>query len=114
MNVRLLRRIAKVIQEKPELFNMLHFKIQTDCGTSHCIGGWAEHFTGKEATEALDLTYDQAERLFYVSAGSKPLWPRRFLGRKKKGLSNVGSWWRPTPKQAAARIEHFIKTKGAE
>lgn len=115
MNVELLRKIAVVIQEKPQLFDMLHFSSDTKRGTAHCIGGWAEELTGKDKYTALDIPVMQAARLFYVCDGmGEPLWPRRFLGRKKKGMSHEVSKWRPTPKQAAARIEHFIATNGAE
>lgn len=115
MNVRLLRRIAKVIQEKPTEFDMVNFTGYTNCGTTHCIGGWAQEFTGKHPMEALRITPEQGNRLFYVTNNNRePLWPKRFMGRKKKNLSMEDSWWKPTPRQAVARIEHFIKTQGKE
>lgn len=113
MNVRLLRRIAKVIQEKPREFDMRTFHNQKDCGTTHCIGGWAEALTGKNPIEALGLTGDESDRLFYVQIKNHE-WPKRFLGRKRKNMTWREYVWLPTARQAAARIEHFIKTKGAE
>jgi hypothetical protein len=110
MNVRLLRRIAKRIQEKPREFSMLYYtglNLPGKCKTTHCIGGWARHFTGLDPGAALDLTVEQEPRLFYVSG-----WPKQFQGRRRTGREDYQ--WYPTTKQTAARIEHFIKTKGAE
>ena len=138
MNIRLLRRIAKVIQEKPREFDMGYWHIDTtidwfqgehdalcglpkdkriSCTTTHCIAGWAQVLSPKrncrlpadsDAQRLLGLTNEEADRLFHVDGGGTTLgWPRKFRGRG----TNI---WKPTVKQAAARIEHFIKTKGAE
>lgn len=113
MNVELLRKIAAVIQEKPELFDMQYFNWRNSCGTSHCIGGWAEDMTGLPMQEALNISNLEARRLFYVDGdfsdeeeGDEGGWPKQFHG--------VPEPWKPTPQQAAARIEHFIATNGAE
>lgn len=126
MNVRLLRKIAKIIQEPKtkgqfsmktwhkdkkdnEAYNILcdlPKEKQISCNTSHCIAGWAQvlspnrdckQYADTDAQRILGLDSYQAYRLFYADA-----WPKGF-GK-----------WRATPAQAAARIEHFIKTKGAE
>lgn len=124
MNTRLLRRIAKVIQEKRGEFDMKWFHRiakdhrsaealcelpkdkQVGCGTTHCIAGWAQVLSPKrdclmdaerDASRLLGLTANEATRLFYADE-----WPSGF-GR-----------WNATKKQAAARIEHFIKTGGRE
>jgi len=131
MNVRLLREIAKVIQEKPRQFNMRFWHldkknklfswsdgIKADalcelpedrriaCTTTHCIAGWAQVLSPdrkckvkaeKDARRLLELTPKQAYRLFYADN-----WPKGF------------GHWKSTAKQAAARIEHFIKTAGEE
>jgi hypothetical protein len=107
MNVKLLRRIQRKILELAEspktkpLFDMRHFTGYSRCGTSHCIGGWAREMTGKPIKVALDVYGEEASRLFYCD-----LWPKKFQGRKEPYL--------PTPKQAVARIDHFIATNGAE
>lgn len=137
MNVRLLRKIAKVIQEKPRQFNMTYwhrnenvamerirawdFKSfeslcdipadkQISCDTTHCIAGWAQVLApnrkcsipaSEDAQRLLGLTEQQASRLFFADC-----WPKEFLGTKHI--------WRMSPAKAAARIEHFIKTKGRE
>ena len=135
MNVRLLRRIAKVIQKKPREFNMgsWHEDMLTNedadalcdlpkgkriaCTTTHCIAGWAQALSTKrdctvsaevDAERLLELSHDQAMRLFFVTGFfvTDECWPRKFRGRRNA--------WTPTPRQAAARIEHFIKTNGAE
>lgn len=129
MNVRLLRRIAKVIQ-LPE--NKGQFDInswhrdkkggafqqstpalcdipkerQISCTTTHCIAGWAQVLSPKrnckeqayyDAMRLLEIGYFDAKKLFHAQN-----WPSGFGGS------------RATPAQAAARIEHFIKTKGKE
>lgn len=107
MNVRLLRRIAKVIQEKPKEFYMGYFTGETKCGITHCIGGWAAVLSGVKEEETsvgemcalLGVTEGQRENLFYPDYAN--------------AWVDYGMY-KATPKQAAARIEHFIKTKGAE
>lgn len=116
MNVELLREVAKKILKNPRRFDMTRFNGLNECGTTHCIGGWARKISGEDEIDALGITGEQAKRLFYVTYDDEEvyLWPKRFIGRQKKGLTRSQSAWRPTPKQAAARIEHFIKTGGAE
>lgn len=103
MNVRLLRKIAKVIQEKPrQLFDMDNGNNEINCDTPHCICGWAAALSGNpNSKEALDLDWAEFRRLYYPSD-----WPRRFYRAK--------TWSGITPRMAAARIEHFIKTEGRE
>lgn len=128
MNIRLLRKIAKAIQvpENKGQFSMDYWhrfkgkgeeeevgvlcslpeEKRISCNTTHCIAGWAQVLDPKrncheyaeyDAQQLLGLTNDQASRLFYADA-----WPKGFGG------------WRATRAQAAARIERFIQTKGAE
>lgn len=109
MNVKLLRKIQKHILTIPKkLFDMTEWRTMLfnrgkECGTSHCIGGWACSLTGQnsytfdDAQTALGLNYDQAMRLFMGDN-----WPRGFGG------------WGATPQQAVARIDLFIETKGAK
>lgn len=125
MNVRLLRRIAKVIQltENKGQFDMKRWhsdktangsvaalcelpkEKQISCTTTHCIAGWAQVLSPDrdchkpaedDAMRLLGLDGDQAFRLFYADQ-----WPKGF------------GQWRATASQAAARIEKFIKSKGA-
>jgi hypothetical protein len=123
VNVKLLRKIAKTIVENPRQFSIVNWHKargesprailcdlpqgkQVSCGTTHCIAGWAQvlapdrncgQTARDDAQRVLALTDNQARRLFYGNE-----WPKGFGG------------WRCKPEQAAARIEHFIKTKGAE
>lgn len=132
MNTRLLRKIAKVIQEKPRQFNMgrwhrdtgaynglglsvealcqLPKERQVSCTTTHCIAGWAQVLdpdrscgspAEKDARRLLGISDVQARHLFYADK-----WPKQFQGTKDA--------YRMYPAKAAARIEHFIKTGGAE
>lgn len=140
MNVELLRKIAAVIQEKPREFDMngwhqsahqygmalcdLPKDEQVSCDTTHCIAGWAQVLApdrdcqvraSLDARRLLDLTPEQADRLFYVEIEDGGTgWPLKFRGRPNKGMDKLESMWSMTPKQAAARIEHFIATEGKE
>ena len=144
MNTKLLRRVAKHISEEPKRLAMgLWIQRKDDsysgdglvyehyhqdgqfsnratkhrfaqCGTAGCIAGWAvllKHGVTKagkicdvpvEAAKILDI--EDCGRLFYVDD-----WPEEF------SLPYLSAH---TPAKrariAVARIEHFIKTKGAE
>lgn len=98
---------------------------QISCDTTHCIAGWAQVLSpdrdckvraSVDAKRLLQLDDEQADRLFYVEkdCGDTDGWPKRFRGRKKKGMDELESAWSMTPRQAAARIEHFIATGGTE
>lgn len=127
MNVKLLRKVAKHILAEPKRFDMSNFGYGMSpeeggpaCGTVCCIAGWASVLSLKkpldapwmvnkvvgelQGCKALRLSPGQGERLFFVSD-----WPQEF---KEK------NWQAITLQQkaeiAAARIEHFIKTKGKE
>jgi hypothetical protein len=123
MNVKLLREIAKVIQEKPKQFSLASWhKSKTDgvqgvlcnlpkakqvaCGTTHCIAGWAQVLAPDrdctvparaDGQRVLGLSNEQANRLFFGE-----YWPKGYGG------------YRTNAAKAAARIEHFIRTNGAE
>jgi hypothetical protein len=129
MNVKLLRKVKKHILEEPKRLFMRTYvfkksyegeKLRTcmgkkrdfaRCGTAACIAGWAvllskkgdtvNLVTGREALELPDI--ETALRLFEPSS-----WPDKF----QDGLDDDGTI--KTARVAAARIEHFIKTKGAE
>jgi len=112
MNVELLRKVQEQILADPKSFDMGDFQRDTECGTAYCIGGWAAKLSGlrpssRDGREALEIDRDQAERLFYVSEDEEGSgWPQQFRG--------VPDEWHPTPQQAIARIEWFIKTEGRE
>lgn len=135
MNVKLLRKVKKHILEEPKRLMMQGWRrkkshdrptvlaVDKDgldenrpfarCGTAACIGGWAciiakkepEHYGDhfRVARKLLELTSLQASRLFAPS-----LWPGDFMA----GTTDDGK--KKTAQIAAARIEHFIKTKGRE
>lgn len=129
MNIRLLRRIQKVILEEPKRIRMgtwvtKHHEIPLEqlpaCNTIACIAGWAVSLKEKRlaeqleriwldvedrACEALELKTQSADKLFYSTR-----WPEKFqarLGRCKEGS-------RPYAKVVSDRIEHFITTKGMD
>ena len=123
MNIELLEKIAEVIVQKPEEFDMNYFdgfrmpngtvsgfSDGQKCGTTHCIGGWAAALCpderDKEYADILGLTEEESDRLFYVDGLDSGGWPKQFCG--------VAVAWQPTAEQAAARIRHFIATDGAE
>lgn len=134
MNVRLLRKIQKHILAEPKRYNQ-NVTIETDqdeirdvnggvpkCGTMACIGGWAyilsrvrpnldftfDHL-GKARRE-LKITDEQADRLFdSVASGCTNYWPKKYADAYLKAKTPAGR-----ARAAARRIDHFIKTKGAE
>lgn len=134
MNTKLLRKIVKVIQEKPREFNMKfwhHDKKDKEmwdsgrsveafcslpeerriaCSTTHCIAGWAQALSKDrnckkpaetDARRLLEITPLQARKLFLCHN-----WPSEFRGKNDD--------WKPSIKQAVARIERFIETEGRE
>lgn len=102
MNVPLLRKIQEKIKLEPQAFNMYNFDGVSECGTSHCIGGWACDIEGTypstsfRARLLLDLTIEQAGRLFFPD---------------KEAMKQFGQY-DMTPEQAVARIDLFIETNG--
>lgn len=135
MNTRLLRKVAKHIAEEPKRFQMGNWyqsnEVRTvvnefattapathpfpKCGTAACIGGWACILSGitdrdvledagQAAAHFLAINDEKADRLFAVRS-----WPNAFR-KKYRSAKKVTTRVRI----AVARIEHFIKTKGAE
>ena len=133
MNVKLLRKVKKHILEEPKRLKMWSWIVlrskysrrveRSDsvggdrpfarCGTAACIAGWACILSKQNpvgvveihnaAIELLGLTQVQAHKLF------GPLsWPDKFY------RTDLDSGSRTAAEVTAARIEHFIKTKGQE
>lgn len=84
-----------------------------NCGTAACIAGWALclsqkinpialRFKGGNQRIILGLEDNEIVRLQWFSE-----WPSKFQKHTKEGTPAFA-------RQAVARIEHFIKTKGAE
>jgi len=115
MNVRLLRKVQKHIAKEYRRWSWSFVRPtnESPCGTQACIGGWtcilgqklSIPLIAKEdksvlrkinrsiARKLLGLTPKEAQRLFF-------LWPGQFNPYDQS--------------DAVARIDHFIKTKGAE
>lgn len=135
MNTRLLREVQKAIVEHPAHFDMGIFghglkadelfheePPESACGTAACIAGYTVALSagrtprhGSIATKAarlLGIAYDgglsdfkdEGSRLFYVDE-----WPARFARRYQRASRNV-----TRARIASERIDHFIKTEGAE
>jgi hypothetical protein len=139
MNIKLLRKIQKRILEEPAQFQMDSWFLNNpnmipNCGTAACIGGWAvtlgkrrkrpstiacklascaPHETfrvhhenavlmNSEINKYLRLDDEQRKRLTDFS-----YWPEKYRKLKSEGSSEYA-------KQAAERIDHFIKTNGEE
>jgi hypothetical protein len=127
MNVKLLRKVKRYILAEPKRLFMASYFVRkyqygemlngrdfAKCGTAACIAGWTlllnkldpyfvEAGAHDTAADLLGINCDQALLLFEPRK-----WPEKF----EKGLNDDGKL--STAKVAAARIEHFIKTKGAE
>lgn len=118
MNITLLNQIKEKILQYPDTFNMAWWKLYGEgCNTTMCIAGHAlclinaplNHwgFPACYATEALELTEEQANRLFYSSA-----WPMPYLKAYNRYALERDP--RMAAKVAAKRIDHFIATNGQE
>lgn len=136
MNTRLLRKVQRQILDEPRQVIMETWFSNLDggthlpraipnCGTAGCIGGWAiaiaRKLTPKKAREKavgqflnyerdaagelLDITESQGGRLFSIN-----YWPLDFMRRYGKTQPQTLA----RAKVIAARIDHFIKTKGRE
>lgn len=126
MNVELLEQVADYILRHPDELAMDSWsdipgtiKRLFGCGTTRCIAGTAMFLAQQNgadipnsastpgmAQKLLRLTFEQAERLFYVQN-----WPVEYriayqLQRSK--YSDTNAWI------TAQRIDHFIATNGEE
>jgi hypothetical protein len=130
MNVRLLRKIQKHILTEPRRLIMRIFVAHAEtygptyegdsghavrfptCKTAACISGWACLLTKQKRIKAywargrriLDLSEGQAIRLFIDTQ-----WPQPFSDQYGNATTP-----RMRARIAVRRIDHFIKTKGAE
>lgn len=134
MNTRLLRKVQRHILEEPKRYDQDRWLIRGDeatihlepndvpaCKTVGCIAGWVcvlgksipklAYNSGIRAKKLLGLTTGQADRLFapILYADANHCWPEKFETKYRK--ANTA---KKRAKVAAARIDHFIKTKGAE
>ena len=74
MNISRFKAILDQIKKHPETWNQCEW--HSECGTAHCIAGWAQVHSGKynkdyeysyackDAQKWLELTYAEAEYLF--------------------------------------------------
>lgn len=123
MNVKLLRQVKQHILDG-DMSDWSYRQNETSggpkCGTVGCIAGWAyilgNKFNPEEpdtsdkawreadqsAIPLLGITDEEADRLFYMSG-----WPDEFW-------YEAGEDRALQAQKTAARIDHFIKTEGAE
>jgi hypothetical protein len=124
MNTKLLRRVQRQILKEPKQFQMLSLFTESidkvhipNCGTAASIAGWVgclfknrkpskapRNFDAIEARIILGLDLRGANKLFFFCN-----WPEKF---RKHALKKEGTV--EFAKQAARRIEHFIKTNGTD
>lgn len=130
LNTKLLKRVAAAILKHPDQFEMAQFfrnYLSLDfpvggCGTAGCIGGWGLHLAGKRKTlrgsqssGGSGSTWSRAQRLFGLDDIQASLlfqlesWPTSFFYRYEHAKTPL-----VRARAAADRIDHFIKTKGAE
>jgi len=41
INTKLMRKVARTIRDNPKLYDQKNYAMPTECGTAHCIAGWA-------------------------------------------------------------------------
>jgi hypothetical protein len=131
MTVELLKKVAAKLRRMrhKKHFDMRDWIQENECGTAACIAGHALLDAGyrlrirdyeivspkgrkvdpsSAAQRLLGLSSEQAARLFVAIN-----WPKEFRG-KDDGEACYDPDIYNDPKVAAARIDHFIKTKGRE
>jgi hypothetical protein len=132
-NVELLLKVRAKIIEEPRQFDMSAWFERyvcwpvPNCGTTACIGGWAEAISKQKTPEeceggwispanTLKLTGEQASRLFHLQN-----WPAEFRYEMYHAnpfhVFSADELHKVLAKRAeiaARRIDHFIATKGAE
>lgn len=110
MNVKLLKQVRDFIGTHPEQFNQENW-----CGSACCVAGHAVKLAGgiphthnadTVAQELLKLSDDQAARLFNAT------WYRIAGGKFTVNHDTMSP--EECSKRAVKRINHFIKTGGAE
>lgn len=132
-SIDLLRQVKRAILAQPNFYAQNRWVSSVNsCGTTCCIAGWADFVvngkaahnkrakklivpTGQQwkvadewleiAAEALGITLDESERLCEGSSE----WPEDLAGAYAEAATA-----KERAKVAAARIEHFIATDGAE
>jgi hypothetical protein len=143
MNVKLLRKVQRHILAVPERYDqdgiiefgdpgMTYRNDSTfpECGTIACIGGWVEVLSAKRPRLLAKrkswggqtfLNYKKLGHLLGVDQGSvsrlvaysydsgENAWPAQFRRAYRKAKTQQGR-----TRVAARRIDHFIKTRGAE
>lgn len=128
MNVELLTRVKEAILAAPQLLDMSDWNHPINCGTAHCIAGWACALDGWEmqspinscmitkpdnrnsdteqvARDLLCLSSEQSDKLFYAS---------RWLLDHKHPYYETKKGSQERAEITAKRIDHFIATEGAE
>ena len=131
MNTRLLRRVQRQILAEPKRLDMLKLLMRGReavkcygkdmlplCGTVGCIAGWTVEL-GKghrakasitAAAKLLRLTDEQANRLFFFAFHcSRSYWPANFEAAYDTATTDEAR-----AQITSDRIDHFIRTKGAE
>lgn len=136
MNVSKLRKLQKWILAEPLRFDMQEWsndklaeERKTPCGTVGCLAGMTCHMEGHEledmrgsddggsipetARQILDLNVGESQRLFFLPSAHHmrmvQKWPAKFDAQYQKAKTPLGR-----VRVAIRRIDHFIKTKGAE
>lgn len=132
MNVKLLQKVKRAILKAPTQFEMAWWfqaslaykcwrrKIR-GCGTAACIAGWVLHVSGRSKTvqataEKTFNTMDKASGLLKLADDMEAsrlfglrYWPSQFRAGYESSACPA-----KRARIAAARINHFIKTKGRE
>jgi hypothetical protein len=120
MNVKLLRKVKRWIEEHPESYT--YDWLANGCGTRGCIAGHTlllgrKDLKGKRTAEIEKILHKEQRGGDGIFTGAA----RKLLRISEPAAARLFINW-PAPfsaslnkaKVAAARIEHFIKTRGRE
>lgn len=119
MNIKLLNKVKKAILKEPRAFHMSSWHETWEegdredgwCGTSHCIGGWAQVLSGKKkghvhSSESFAY-YQELLQLPDLNLLIHDLWPRPLHKRYENAVSEED--WDAAANVAAEAIDSYIQ-----
>lgn len=82
--------VLDIIRLNPELHDQKEWRGEKECGTTHCVGGWAQalhwnqwssRFVAERGRQALELDKADAYRLFYSTDNPEALHALEYLAK---------------------------------
>jgi hypothetical protein len=89
VNSELFRKVADKIENQPELYCQAHIDDYTECGTAHCIAGWAHFLTYGDTYAGLDKADYRPEDSRHILSAQE------LLGIDNLSLKLFHPQWKP-------------------